>query len=438
MVAILLIGCSGGGDKTDGQKDGETTDKRNELELSFDSSLSGEITFWTWVGDMFEEIIPDFNKVYPNIKVNVIGMDFNSVHEKLQTTLAAGSGAPDLTHIGIGEIPRFNSELLEDLLQPPYNAGRYQEDVYPFMWEVGKSANGKQLLALPWDITPGVFYYRADIYEQMGLPTDPDELGEYLQDPDNVLTAAQTLAANDMYMYEWADSPVNHYGDEIGYFDNDYKWVRNNEKMAQMLDFTKKGGQVGWAPHVGFNSDEGKQLIKQGKLVSFPLGSWGANELEIQFQEQSGKWQVTTMPFGIYPSQGGSAFAIPAQSKNKEAAWAFAEWFNRAEESWKVFTDHSLAPAWKHISALPWYQEYESEFLSGQQIYKMYDKVANLIPIRRMTILDGPAWSIYLETVAEGIENNIDSKVILQQVETNIYRQLEADIEKLKQEEGKS
>src|SRR5690606_41726469 len=106
------------------------------------------------------------------------------------------------------------------------------------------------------------------------------------------------------------------YGDAVGYFDSNYNWTRNDEKMVELLDFIKQGVQIGWAPQVSvLYDDAGKQLINQGKVASFPIGSWGARELQNLFPEQAGKWRATTMPLGLNVGLGGSTFVIPAQSK---------------------------------------------------------------------------------------------------------------------------
>lgn len=203
--------------------------------------------------------------------------------------------------------------------------------------------------------------------------------------------------------------------------------------MAELLDLVKRGHQLGWAPQISvLASDEGKQLVNQGKVASFPIGSWGARELENIFPEQEGKWRVTTMPLGLYVGLGGSSFMIPSQSQNKEAAWAFIEWMNMAEEAWKIFVEHSVQPGWRHITSLPWYQEHTNPYLGGQQAYQLYDQIASQIPVRRLTPLDGQAWPLYIEKVAEAIDQNIDSKTTLQQIEDNVLNQLSSEIEELK------
>src|SRR5690606_8969319 len=150
------------------------------------------------------------------------------------------------------------------------------------------------------------------------------------------------------------------------YFDSEFNYLRNDEKMADLLDFVKQGIQIGWAPQMNvLGTDEGKQLVNQGKVASFPLGSFGARELKNVFPDQAGKWRATKMPLGINVGLGGSTFVIPSQSNNKDAAWALVEWMMTAEEAWKVFSVNSVQSAWKHIAEMPWYQERENEFLGG-------------------------------------------------------------------------
>src|SRR5690625_4991309 len=209
FVTLILFGCSssdtgtenGTGDPgSEGAQDNENEENNDEKELIYGPDTAGEIEFWTWSTDIYEELIEEFNEVYPEIKVNLSVMPLGELHDKLATTLAAGSGSPDVAMVEVGEFPRYtDGDLLEDFLQPPYDIGRYEDDVPEFNWEQWKTFDGQKMLGVPHGIAPGVFYYREDLYEQVGLPNDPEELGEFIQDPNNFLVAAQTLAANDMY-----------------------------------------------------------------------------------------------------------------------------------------------------------------------------------------------------------------------------------------------
>ena len=65
------------------------------------------------------------------------------------------------------------------------------------------SIHGKKLLGMPWDVTPTVYYYRSDIFEELGLPSEPEDLGTYIQDSENFLNLVQKPKASGKYAFEW-------------------------------------------------------------------------------------------------------------------------------------------------------------------------------------------------------------------------------------------
>src|SRR5690606_41433750 len=79
MVSLVLVisGCSSGEKST--KDEGEKSADQKE-ELTFDSSLEGEITFWNFLPDIYDGVIEEFNKVYPNIKVKNVVLEFGELH----------------------------------------------------------------------------------------------------------------------------------------------------------------------------------------------------------------------------------------------------------------------------------------------------------------------------------------------------------------------
>lgn len=402
-----------------------------------DPSISGEVTYWTFLDnkEMDAELQKAFNEAYPNIKLKTIFVPFGDLHDKLQTTLAAGKGAPDVALVEQGQFPRYSTgNVLEDLLQPQYDAGKYQTLVSEYNWNRWSSIDGSKLLGMPWDITPGVTYYRADIFEELGLPSDPAELGEYIQEPENFFTLAQTLKANGKYAMEWRDSPVHWLGDSYGYYDDEMNWVRNTDEFVKFLDISKQVNQLKIAPHDGILSDKGKQRVKKGESPMFVAGNWAARALAENFPDQKGKWRATTMPFGLNVGMGGSTFVIPSQSGNKDAAWAFVEFITTSEAAWKLWIEESIQPDYKHITSQEFYLAHTNPYLGDQEDYKLYNELAGLIPIRRYTRLDGMAWPLWVEGVLKALDKNIDSKTAIQQTQENVENKLKTEKEKLVKE----
>jgi multiple sugar transport system substrate-binding protein len=430
---------AGGGAGTGGDKAAPAAAAKADDTPLPSKDISGEITVWAFTDKAFQEVGAAFMKEYPKIKVNTVILPFGDLHDKLQTTLAAGTGAPDVAEVEQGQFPRYTTgNVLQDLLQSPYNAGRFETDTSKYNWERWKSVDSKQLLGMPWDITPGVTYYRADIMDELGLPSDPDQLGDYIQDPDNFFNLAQTLAANGKYTMEWRDSLIHYYGDQFGYFDSNLNWVRNGDGYVKFLDFAKKANQLKIAPHDGYLSDKGKQRVKKGEQVSVMLGSWGERDIASNFPELAGKWRATKLPLGLNVGMGGSSFIMPAQSKNKDAAWAYIQWTTRSEAAWKIWTksQYSIEPSWKSITGLDWYKNHTNDYLGGQKDFAFYDSLTDAIPVKRNTRLDGKAWGIWLEGVLKALDKNIDSKTELQEIQDNIQKKMAPDITQLKKDMG--
>ena len=452
-VVLVLTACSGGnagtnsgnGSSTNG---GQSSNATNATEPSstedvtaiedFGKDVSGEVTIWVFNENVFEEVAAAFMAEYPNITVNTVFVPFVELHDNLQTALNSGSGAPDIAEVEVGNFTRYvTGGVLENLLAEPYNAGKYKDLVSAYNWERWMSPDGSELLGMPWDSTPGIWYYRADIIEELGFDPDPYALGEFIKDGENFLQLAQAAAAQGKMVMEWRDGPIHWAGDEIGYFDDSLNWTRDNDKLVQVLDYTKRGNQMGWAPHLPYGTEEGKPLVQSGKLIGMALGSWGARDLEVNFPEQAGKWRATNLPFDINYPIGGSSFVMPSQSENKEAAWVYLQWAMRSQAAWEIWTKYSIQPGYTDIAKQDWYASHTSEFLGGQQDYKFYEEVAALTPTKRLNPLDGASWGIWVPRILDALDNNVDSRTTLQLVKEDINSMLAEDIAKLKTDLGK-
>jgi len=239
-------------------------DDPNNFVPALAKDIQGEITVWAaWP---LESWIGQFNSQYPNVKVNMVIMD--EIEGKLKTALAAGSGAPDIAFLDGGLMGNYNTiEGFEDLLQPPYNAGIYEKYFPPSVWQRFKSLDGHELISIATDTAPAVTFYRADILEENGFPTDPAELGQYITDTDNFINMAKTLQAQDKYLIQWDTEPLNIYTFGIGFFNRKLEWQRNTDQFVAGLDLSKRFKQEKLASNIDFWSDEGTQALASGKTV---------------------------------------------------------------------------------------------------------------------------------------------------------------------------
>src|SRR5918994_3992812 len=127
-AALVLSGCTPG--STDSADSGEPV---TQEQIDEAMSTPTELTFWTWVPDIENEVAL-FEEKYPEIDVKVENVGQGLPHyQKLRSAIEAGEGAPDVAQIEYQYIPSF--VLPESLLDlTPYGAEDLAEDYVDWAW----------------------------------------------------------------------------------------------------------------------------------------------------------------------------------------------------------------------------------------------------------------------------------------------------------------
>src|SRR3954453_14473021 len=76
--------------------------------------LKADLTWWDTSdpkneAPAFQELIAQFNKTYPNVKINYQSVPFGDAQNKFKTAAAAKSGAPDILRAEVAGVPEFPS-----------------------------------------------------------------------------------------------------------------------------------------------------------------------------------------------------------------------------------------------------------------------------------------------------------------------------------------
>jgi ABC-type glycerol-3-phosphate transport system substrate-binding protein len=105
-TAALLAGCAGGGTPSSGDVLAPTGSPKD---------VKGTVDWWGWTGvDAANPIIAEFNKAYPNIKVNYKFIDYSQYAATLRPGLTSSSG-PDVFTLQSGAIAQQFGPLAADL-----------------------------------------------------------------------------------------------------------------------------------------------------------------------------------------------------------------------------------------------------------------------------------------------------------------------------------
>ncbi len=84
----------------------------------------------------------------------------------------------------------------------------------------------RTLVAIPWDLGPTLYYYRTDVFEEVGLPTDPYEVADLMSTWDGVLEVAEKVSIpgerwfipSAAYLYQWMFINRDYYDEDLTYY----------------------------------------------------------------------------------------------------------------------------------------------------------------------------------------------------------------------------
>ena len=443
MTASMIAGCGGSSttsgettepaDTASSETASETTettsDSETQAETSTDGASGSDITATITVGgwpsgdDAFKAAEAGFHEMYPNITVEYVFTDTTSHHQNLQTALAAGSGAPDVAMVEGAYVAQYrNSTALADLNQ--FGAADLADDFVSFKWDQCKSDDGSAFRLIPWDVGPATAFYRTDVFEAAGLPTDPAEVEEYMSTWDGVLKAAEAVGnlsdnnwfmADGSYLYQLLFQNRDYYDEDLN-----LKLERDGD--IDCLNTIIKMREEGLDMNVDMWSTEAYAAYADGSIAYVPNGCWFGGFLKTDIDpDGAGHWAVCNLPAGIGEKNwGGSFLVIPEQSQNKEAAWAFV--------SYMLATEKGQNDMFEAVDYFPGYMPaYESdiydagdEYFGGEQTRKLWAEIATKLEPVYTTQMDTTAEGQIFTSVNQGLQEGLDAEGIRDLLATNI------------------
>ncbi len=307
------------------------------------SALAQELSFWSWRQEdvqAYNEMIAEFEKTHPDIKVTFTAHEAKSYNTILTTALAGGEG-PDIMHTR-----SYGS--LETIAKPGYLEpldGKVDLSLISPTSLRGTTlrADG-HVYAVPFATQTILVYYNKDIFDANGI-TPPATWDEFKAAADKLKAAGITPLANgtkDGWTVEVMSGAFmpNFYGesffDEVTSGSTDFedpRYVGALEKMLELKDYLPAGYQaVDYATM--------KQLFMAGQAAMFVGGSWeinGFKDAGINFDIMPGP---AAEPGGVRMVadflDGG--YGVNAASPNKEAALEFIR-FTATKQFGQMLTD---------------------------------------------------------------------------------------------------
>ncbi|MDO4284577.1 MAG: sugar ABC transporter substrate-binding protein [Eubacteriales bacterium] len=342
----------------------ETAEAEAEATETADSGDKTQIEFWTislqpTFTDFFNGLIAKYEEENPNITVKWVDLPYDSIQEKLVTSVAGGS-SPDvvnlntqfaLTLAGKGALVDLNKEATEE-----------QRSIYiPSLYE--STEIGDAAYAFPWYASPNIMFYNKELFEQAGITEIPTTYEEA-----NAL-AKQMKDATGAYLYNPTEFFNLLFEEDIPVLNEDNTAAAfNTDQTADLLNSYKELTDQDILPKANWGVwDEELKLFETEKLAI--VSSSGSSLSRIK-DEAPDVYEKIAVAAPLTGSVGLSRNAlmnvvVPEASKNHEEAIKFAAWITNDENQLAFCKEVAIFPSTTAAAADPYFTE-DTETLEGQ------------------------------------------------------------------------
>jgi len=397
LVFALTAGCLSREPATwnDAPRRAETTEVAQDDLLKHTKAL----TVWSYF-DM-ESTNAAFRAKFPDVALVHTQFDYEDFADVYVKALISGQ-TPDVMVIDNGSVGRFNSirDAFDNLLEPPYDGEKYVGLIPPNMRNLYYSFDGSKLMGIPQNITGAVTFYRQDIFDRYGLPSEPEEVAAYFDDPDNWIEAGRRMKKEGRSIFQWDTDPLDILAMQESFFDSEYRYVRNKPSVGALLESARAVRQQGLSLRSSIWTEAGQEAIRSGELAAVYMGSWGIADLRRWAPDTAGKWRVTRLPAGLYGSTGGSLLSIPAQSRNKALAWEYVQMATDVDKEKDVQDDIA--------------------FLGGQDMTTLFEELPYRSKMQTPSPFDQQAQKIWSDAIIDAVATDTSPDFILRDIQLEI------------------
>ena len=378
-------------------------------------------------GEVVKELVPEFERQNPGIRVVVQQIPWTAAHEKLVTGFVGGS-PPDLAQLGNTWIPEFAAIGALEPLEARVSGSRAISpgDYFEGIWKTNLFDGAPY--GIPWYVDTRVLFYRRDLLAAAGYPQVPRTWSAWR----DAMLKVRGAAGGSRYAIllptnEWEQltifglqqrSPLLRDGDTRGAFAQPpfaaaANWYAGlfRDGLAPIVSYTQLGNPY--------------QEFSRGYVAMWITGPWNLGEFRRRLPpELQDTWMTAPVPAPDsveWPGTslaGGSSLALFRASKQKDAAWRFVEFLSQPEVQTRFYALSGDLPArtasWNDAS------------LSGDVKARAFrDQLAHVTPLPRV-----PEWEQIAQKIAEDLEAAIRGRETIQASLKNLDGDVDSILEK--------
>ena len=307
-----------------------------------------ELRFWAMgrEGEVVQQLMPEFERLHPGVRVRVQQIPWSAAHEKLLTAFVGGA-MPDVFQVGSTWIPELVAlgalAPLDQRIEasPAVRAADYFPGIYDANRVDGTT------WALPWYVDTRLLFYRRDLLATAGYDQAPSDWATWV---DAMARVKEHAGAGNyailLPVSEWQPPVILALQRGAGLLRDDdthgnFQSNEFREAFTFYLDFFRSGlapasaeGQI-----ANLYQDFGDRFFSV-----YITGPWNLGEFAARLPaELQGAWMTAPMPSpdesggpGISIA-GGASLAISSSSPHGDAAWQLVEFLADPERQLEFY-----------------------------------------------------------------------------------------------------
>ncbi|MDQ0902086.1 MULTISPECIES: ABC transporter substrate-binding protein [unclassified Paenibacillus] len=333
MMTGLLSACGASGDKDTAKPadKGQATEQPKQVTLKFYHWYDEKI-------EKFDMLFAEFNKKYPNIKIeSVVGVvnDANETMKKID--LAAASGE-SIDIVDLNSPSNFAQRAAIGLLEPLNDYLTKDGIKYADEFKSDYSVNGKYY-ALPGKVNQYFVMLNKTHLDEAGLPVPKEwTWDEYLDYAKKMTKGEGAQKRYGTYFHTWVDYamlPLMGQIDNNSLIKRDGTQNVDNDLFSQGLQLRDRAMKDGSAiPYADTISQKlhYRNVYMNGQASMIEIGSWmipeaaGEGPIKQTFKTVFAPYPTAKKGDPIASKTDGDFLAVGASSKHKQEAYTFVKW----------------------------------------------------------------------------------------------------------------
>lgn len=299
------------------------------------------VNFWALgrEGEVVRQLVPEFERTHPDIKVKVQQIPWSAAHEKLLTAFA-GHVMPDVFQLGNTWLPEFVALHAIHPLDEYLSSSTALPLTDFFAGIIDSNRMDARLYGIPWYVDTRVLFYRKDVLAQLGYHRPPATWNEWLDMMVRIKAVDSENYAILIPMNEWQLPVILALQLDARLLkDNNCRGDFESPAFRQAFRFYREIYRRELAPALGEAQIANLyQEFANNYFSMFVTGPWNIGEFRRRLPAAlQDRWTTAPLPAPTAEVSGvslagGASLALSSSSPRKAEAWQWIEYLTSTRQ----------------------------------------------------------------------------------------------------------